>query len=239
MVFRASQFSGTGGKPKNEDACMFGQRQGFFVAAVADGLGGHGGGDLAAEAALGVVAAAFDKLFPWSSEKIEKLFYDMNEAVLEKQADRLKMKSTAALFLTDGSSSVFAHLGDSRIYHFRGGAILYQSLDHSASQLAASLGDITPGEIRFHEDRNILLRCLGNEGEVKPAIRLEEGALFPGDTLLLCTDGFWEYVTEDEMLETRIKSGDPDTWLAAMTAVIDKKAQPGHDNYTAVAVFCD
>lgn len=85
MVFRASQFSGAGGKPKNEDACMFGQRRGVFVAAVADGLGGHGGGDLAAEAALGVVAASFDKLFPWSRETIEKLFYDMNEAVLKKQ----------------------------------------------------------------------------------------------------------------------------------------------------------
>lgn len=149
------------------------------------------------------------------------------------------MKSTAALFLANGGSSVFAHLGDSRIYHFRGGEILYQSLDHSASQLAAALGDITPGEIRFHEDRNILLRCLGNEDEVKPAIRLADGALSPGDTLLLCTDGFWEYITEDEMLETRLKSEAPDTWIESMTALIDGRARPGHDNYTAVAVFCD
>lgn len=239
MDFRASQFSGAGGKPKNEDACMFAHRQGIFVAAVADGLGGHGGGDLAAAAALGVLAASFDKLFPWSRENIQKLFSDMNEAVLEKQAGGLKMKSTVALFLTDGGSSVFAHLGDSRIYHFRGGEILYQSLDHSASQLAAALGDITPSEIRFHEDRNILLRCLGNEGEVKPAVRLAEGALSPGDALLLCTDGFWEYVTEDEMLQTRLKSEDPGDWIGAMTALIDARARSGHDNYTAVAVFCD
>jgi serine/threonine protein phosphatase PrpC len=239
MIFRAVQFTGIGGRPKNEDACFFGEKRGVFAAAVADGLGGHGGGEIASEAALAVLAARFDKVVPFSEEALLQLFSDMNSAILSRQQDRLKMKSTAALFLSDGESAAFAHVGDSRIYHFRGAEILYQSRDHSASQLAVAVGEISPAQLRFHEDRNIVLRSLGNEGPVKPEIHPARPAPAPGDTLLLCTDGFWEYVTEIEMQETLARSRAPREWLDAMVGIILEKAPPGHDNFTAVAVFCE
>lgn len=237
MIISAAQYSGTGGRPKNEDSCLCLSKNGIFVAAVADGLGGHGSGEIASATAMDVLSKSFDKLFPPDKEKILKLFTDMNDAVLSRHDGRLKMKTTAAVLLTDGTDTVFAHIGDSRLYHFRGRDIVYQSLDHSASQLAVAVGEIRPENIRFHDDRNKVLRCLGNEGAVKPDILINRGPILPGDALLLCTDGFWEFVTEREMLEALFGSSDAREWLDNMLAAVEKKAPIDHDNYTAVTVY--
>lgn len=237
MIFSAAQYSGAGGRPTNEDSCLCLQKNGMFVAAVADGLGGHGGGEIASAAAMSELAARFEKLSALNRENILELFTQMNDAVLNKQDERLKMKTTAAVFLTDGKNTVFAHIGDSRIYHFRGGTIIYQSLDHSASQLAVAVGEIPPEGIRFHDDRSKLLRCLGNNGPIKPDIFVNDPVLLPGDALLLCTDGFWELITENEMQESLSGSVDPREWLNNMLESVEKKAPFDHDNYTAVAVY--
>ena len=98
------------------------------------------------------------------------------------------------------------------------------------------LGQITPDQIRFHEDRACIYRALGQEGDLEADGG--ETALPAGDcAFLLCTDGFWEYVLEEEMEQTLAAADSPQAWLAAMRALRRQKAPPNSDNNTAVALW--
>jgi serine/threonine protein phosphatase PrpC len=101
-----------------------------------------------------------------------------------------------------------------------------------AKQLKAS-------EIRHHEDRNRLLRSLGGREEVRATIEEKAHSIRPGDAFLLCSDGFWEYVTETAMEVDLAKSGSPSDWLRFMELRIRAAAPEDQDNYTAVAVFAE
>ncbi len=147
--------------------------------------------------------------------------------------------STATLSRAGGRTARWAHVGDSRLYHLRDGRIAAQTADHSVPQALVNAGEITTDAIRFHEDRNRLLRTLGNDREARPTINDTALALAPGDAFLLCTDGFWEYVTEPEMETTLARAATPDGWLLAITALILERAPPDPDNFSAVAVFVD
>ena len=129
------------------------------------------------------------------------------------------------------------HVGDSRLYHFRDGKLQKQTTDHSVSQMAVFMGEITTHEIRFHEDRNKVLRALGSDSckaELSQQLRVEEGR----DAFLLCTDGFWEYVYEDEMEKTLREADSPKDWIRAMEKILKTRVTAGNDNYTAAALFC-
>jgi hypothetical protein len=101
----------------------------------------------------------------------------------------------------------------------------------------AAAGEIAPEEIRFHEDRNRLLRCLGKDGDLKPAILAAPVTLGRGDAFLLASDGFWEYVNEVEMEADFAKSREPGEWLHRLEGRLLPRGREGQDNYTAVAVL--
>jgi serine/threonine protein phosphatase PrpC len=97
-------------------------------------------------------------------------------------------------------------------------------------------GEITPAQIRFHEDRNRLLRSLGNSG-FNPTIRENSAPLEPQDAFLLCSDGFWEYVNEREMEADLATAPGPKDWLTSMEARLKARVKSEHDNYSAIAVW--
>ncbi len=239
MRFETARYSDTGGRPENEDAtlCATSANRRLMLTAVADGLGGHGGGAIASSTAAQCLGESMDRLLAPSEEAIREVCVRMNDEVLAAQTSGCHMKTTLAMALLYwNGTTAFAHIGDSRIYHFRGGRILYQSLDHSVSQLAVLAGEITQDQIRFHEDRNRVLRVLGSEDTPKPDIRITEQNLQDGDALLLCTDGFWEYVLEEEMLDTLARAGSAKDWLGRMVKVLRSRVKEGNDNNSAVAV---
>lgn len=236
MRLDAHYYSDIGGRSVNEDSAAYLQKAALCALAAADGLGGHGGGDVASQTVLALLEERFDALIPPSEESVRALIDEMNDAVLAKQTGSVKMKTTLALALLYDDSLCAAHVGDSRVYHFRGKEILYQSADHSVSQLAVLAGEITPDQIRFHEDRNRVLRAIGNEDGVRPDIRFFPHALQSGDALLTCTDGFWEYVTEDDMLFALKHTKTARDWLERMIKSVKKRAKSGNDNHSAVAV---
>jgi serine/threonine protein phosphatase PrpC len=127
-------------------------------------------------------------------------------------------------------------VGDSRVYHFYNGKLVFQTRDHSASQLAVMMGEIKPEEIRFHEARSHVLKAIGQANPLKPEIS-EEKLLRGNHAFLLCTDGFWEYVTEQEMVKALSESADPSGWLQAMRKIAADRMEPGNDNNTAVVIF--
>ena len=146
------------------------------------------------------------------------------------------MMSTIALLAVEGRLARWAHVGDTRLYRFLDGELVFQSRDHSASQAAVLLGEITPEQIRFHPSRSRVLRALGQEGELRVeqgSARLEAGQ----NAFLLCTDGFWEYVYENEMAETLRCSSSPREWLERMRRYIAGRAPRDNDNNTAAAVW--
>src|SRR5262249_21803300 len=129
--------------------------------------------------------------------------------------------------------------GDSRLYYFQGGRIDFQTKDHSVPQAMADAGDISGADIRHHADRNRLLRALGMEQELRPSVGADKRRLYREDAFLLCVDGFWDDIEDAEMEADLAKASDPGAWLATMESRILRRAEEGHDNYTAISIFFD
>ena len=225
--------TGPGGRPENEDAFGGGQRpDGRFVAALADGLGGHGGGRIASDAAVRTLCAWDGRA---DSAALQALFSQAQAAVRAQQTASCRMKTTAVALLLEGSHAAWAHVGDSRLYHFADGKLAHQTLDHSASRIAVMLGQIRESEIRGHADRSRLLRALGQEDE--PRLDAHEEDLKNGThDFLLCSDGFWEYVLEKEMARALRRADSPHEALERMLEHLRGRAPRDNDNYTAVLV---
>lgn len=233
-MFETATYSHIGGRKCNEDSvrqCRIGNR---ICLMVADGLGGHGGGELASAAACDTVCGSWDGGI--SPAVLTDLLQKAHRSILDIQTSRCAMKSTAAVVAIGDGRAAWAHVGDTRIYHFYNGKLVFQSRDHSASQIAVMLGDITPDQIRFHEDRNRVLRALGQPGNLN--VDAQEKELEPGThAFLLCSDGFWEYVLEPEMEQDLTTAASPEDWLARMQRRLAARIPADNDNNTAAAVW--
>jgi serine/threonine protein phosphatase PrpC len=233
MRFDAAIVSAKGGHDVNEDSVFCENNEGGLTAVLADGLGGHGGGDIASKLAvehIGTLSSA-------AREDVNAAFNAANGAILAAQ-NEVAMKSTAVALIIENQNAVFAHIGDSRGYMFRACAPIRQTTDHSVSQLAVLRGEITPKQIRFHEARSKLLRALGSDESVEAEIDAL-GKTEAGDRFLLCSDGFWEYVTELEMRCDLYKSRCANEWLSYLLCRIGGRAPESRDNMSAIAIFTE
>ncbi|MFZ4625322.1 MAG: PP2C family protein-serine/threonine phosphatase [Rhodoferax sp.] len=241
MKLSHATLSTPGGRKVNEDAAnnlLLSEAQGCWV--VADGLGGHGGGDVASSVAVNSIINAYQAKPEFSGEQLGQMLVLAHQAILQSQQnnDRLSaMRSTVVLLVVHDARAWWAHVGDSRLYHFANGRIVWQTKDHSVPQVMVDAGDISANAIRHHEDRNRLTRCLGNSGKLRTTVSENAVAVTAGDAFLLCTDGFWEFVTEADMQATLAKSATPADWLTAMKHILLGCAPTSHDNYTATAIF--
>ena len=232
-----SQISSSGGRSRNEDSIQVQHINGSLLATVADGLGGEGGGDIAAQTAVSSIINFMNKSLLYTADNIIAAIKYADDAVISAQKKCEAMKTTIVLLCMDKENAICGHLGDSRLYHFRNNGICFQTKDHSVSQMAVSVGEITPEEIRFHADRNKLLRALGSR-ERMPA-DAKELLVRSGDGFLLCTDGFWELVLEDEMTDDFQKSQNAGQWLEKMQRRVESRLSNISDNYSAVTVIAN
>lgn len=225
--------SSIGGRENNEDACLAKSKWRRHLFIVADGLGGHKDGQIASRTAVNSIAD-----FLWKNKKgeINEAIEFANEAVKAKQESHgSRMKTTVAVAYFNGGQAVLAHVGDTRIYGFSNGKIVFRTVDHSASQLAVFAGEITDSEIRGHADRNLLIRTIGAADTIKADVTVTSDSQF--DAFLLCTDGFWEYVIENEMEETLAQSKSAKAWVNAMAEIHASRAPSDCDNNSALAVI--
>lgn len=241
MIFQTAVISQKGGRSINEDSADFKQCEGYRCWVVADGLGGHSAGELASSLAVESIISEF-RLSPGMSDKAIYQYLQKAQATLQryqrKNPKLADMRTTVVLMTSDDNTVRWGHVGDSRFYIFNSNKATFQTKDHSVPQALVNSGQCVENDIRFHEDRNKLIRVLGMDWEEpKFDISSEGYKLQPGDAFLLCTDGFWEYVTEEEMEESLVKSKSPKKWLNRMSKRILKKAVNDNDNYTAIAVF--
>ena len=154
----------------------------------------------------------------------------------EKIGKKDEIKTTLALVVIDNNSVRWAHVGDSRIYLFRNKKVFVQTKDHSVPQMLVTMGKIKEKDIRNHEDRNRLLKVLGNsDSEQKLKYEISENyELNSGDSILMCTDGFWELINEKQMIKF-ISS--PEEWMKKMEKVIWKNGRKRNmDNFSAIAI---
>lgn len=242
--FATALVSSRHGRRGNEDAAAYGFTDILGCWVVADGLGGHGGGETASRLAVDTILASCLRKPEISPAALRGYLDAAQTAIRNRQAQEpelAEMRTTVVLLVANGLRAQWAHVGDSRLYHLRLGRLLFQTGDHSVPQILANAGDIAPGDIRRHEDRNRLLRALGQEGELKPTVKPSPEPVQPGEAFLLCTDGFWEYVLEGEMLVDLAKSATPKDWLQRLEARLWQRTLhqqvKNPDNYTALAVW--
>ena len=234
-------FTDKGSRDVNEDSIRTSQSGGAFCFVLCDGLGGHGGGEIASS----IVADRMTELFKEKgSDKafFEEAFDEAQKKLLAEQK-RLhavnEMKTTAALLVISGEKYRIAHIGDSRVYVFRKNKMFSRTLDHSVPQMLVLAGDIKEKKMRHHPDRNRLLRVMGVEWDSPRYEVAQECTLKKGDAFLLCSDGFWEPITEKEMCRVLRACKTPAEWVTQMTEMIRKNADPASmDNFSAIAVFC-
>lgn len=240
MIFLTASISKPGGREENQDFCdsLIAENANLWV--LADGLGGHRGGEVASATAVQTILAAWQPTSELTPKSVEELIRLAQAAILDTQKAQpslASMRTTLNLLINFEDKVIWGHVGDSRLYQFRDCAVAFQTKDHSVPQVLVDAGEIEPSQMRKHPDRNRILRAVGNPEGVKSAIIDAPRSLKAGDVFLLCSDGFWEYLTELEMVADLAKSATPEEWLQRMELRLLERAEKGHDNYTAMAVF--
>ena len=232
-----------GGRTHNDDYCGYIKaRSGLFLA-LADGLGGYAGGQTASRIAVtaALSVAANSKKDDDPEIILSKAMQAAQLSVIDRQKDNPEishMRTTmTAMSIKSSGKANYAHVGDSRIYIFRNDDIYRRTLDHSVPQLLVNSGKIKEDNIRSSKNRNQLLHSLGdkrdNEIEYAPDCILEAG-----DAILMCSDGFWQYVYEGDILAMLKWAPTAKRWVLRMEDLLqDATFNKNNDNYSALAVF--
>lgn len=241
FVITYEMLSETGERDKNEDSIRVLQTQEGICAALGDGLGGHGYGEEASRLVTECVTEIFKKNAQVSEEVIRQCFEESQKRLVEKQKKAGKeygMKTTLCVFLSDERRFLWGHIGDSRIYHFAGKKLAECTFDHSVPQMLVAAGEITSKQIRRHPDRSRLLRVMGMEWRRTPYVISDFHDYEPGHAILMCSDGFWEWIEEDEMESCLEKAETAADWLNSMKEIVRKNGEgQGMDNYSAICIW--
>ena len=177
-------------------------RRGMLLAVLADGMGGHTGGAMAAEQVIFKARYSFEAYAPSGESPRQLLGALIEEAHVAIKLTRFTSEqdphSTACVLLFQPGRIDWAHCGDSRIYHFRGDQLVSRSADHSYVNMMLKQGYLTQEQAEHHTQKNVLLGCLGSERE--PTIDYgETEPPLAGDVFLLCSDGLWAYFSDAEL----------------------------------------
>jgi protein phosphatase len=226
-------------RASNEDCGLFIQpadphvllkKGSLFV--VADGMGGHSAGEVASQMAVELISRIYYESRGDPISSLKRAFREANRQIYRaaRKDPSLKGMGTTctALVLQDGSA-ILAHIGDSRLYLIRNGEIYLMSEDHSAIMQMVRLGLISPEEARHHPSKNIILRALGNSPKAEISLWEEPLPVRAGDTFLLCSDGLYDLV-EDEEIKQIALGADPRSACEQLVALA--KERGGHDNIT-------
>ncbi len=241
VISFASQCNRGKVREENQDSVFHGAVPLGDLLIVADGIGGYAGGGLASRMAVDVLSsalAAMPTFFPPAiaiQEAACRTNAEIFAAAAEPGTAYNRMGTTVALALLQQAPEQrrapvrawVGHIGDSRAYLARNGRLQRITRDHSAMQLLIDRGLITPQEARRHPDASVLTRSLGHEPHVE--IELNEVALQPGDSLLLCSDGLWGFVPEQE-IERVLADSTLDAEAASRALLKLAIEAGGHDN---------
>lgn len=228
-----------GSRQINEDYAGMAKDETHYCFFLADGLGGHGKGEVASQ----LVVETGKSLFTQYKEPdfLEQCFQAAQDNLLLEQKNQnlqSEMKTTMVVLEIRDNMVQWGHIGDSRLYLFQKGKLVKRTLDHSVPQMLVMAGEIKEKQIRGHEDRNRLLRVMGTEWSSPQYVLSEKISLLAQQAFLLCTDGFWELIEERTMQQLLKKSHTVDEWLERMEEEVRiNGVEKNMDNYTAIAIW--
>ncbi|WP_174876025.1 PP2C family protein-serine/threonine phosphatase [Vogesella oryzae] len=241
MKFAIAAESRVGGREHNED------RQGAIWSAqslllvVADGMGGREYGEVAAQVAVDVFMENFRRsAHPQLLRPIpflQRVMLEAHEAILAQSLqNRLHEipSTTLVAGLVQGGHLYVVHAGDSRLYLLQGDRLRYRTRDHSQVQRLIDSGQLSEKDAQDYPGRNHIYNCLG--ATIDPEIEVSEPIPLQGnETLLLCSDGLWGPLLDEEI--SRIFNGrEPQLVLPALMNVVERRAGAGCDNLSGIAV---
>ena len=213
-------------------------RPGCLMAVLADGMGGHSGGAIAAEQVILKAKQNFSAFAPTSENPQEFLKDVISDAHVVIKLTRFTSEqdphSTAVVLMLRLGHADWAHCGDSRLYHFRHGRLISRTQDHSLVGELVRAGTITAEQAETHPQRNLLLCCLGAEREPK----IEFGgtpAVEAGDAFLLCSDGLWAYFSDEELGRT-LNDLDARSAAKVLISAARERAQGAGDNLSVAII---
>ncbi|MFC6883579.1 Stp1/IreP family PP2C-type Ser/Thr phosphatase [Actinomadura yumaensis] len=214
----------------NEDSAYAGSH----LLAVADGMGGHVGGEIASAAAIEALRN-LDKDLPATEllaalEHTVKTANDNLHRIVESDPALQGMGTTLTAMLWAGNQVALVHIGDSRAYLLRDGSLFQITHDHTLVQSLVDEGRISPEEAASHPQRSLLLRALDGRGEVDPDLSLREAKV--GDRYLLCSDGLSTVVTAETIFQVLTDVADPEQAVRQLIDLANRGGGP--DNITCV-----
>jgi len=239
MRFTIFQESRKGSRKVNQDRIAYTFSRDTLLLVVADGMGGHAGGEIAAQIAVRLFIERFQQEAKPLLKNPLKFLQDTMlraHAALTSYANQFSMletpRTTCVACIVQANHAYWCHVGDSRLYLFRQGGLIGSTKDHSKVQYLVDQGIIGADEVMAHPDRNKIFSCLG--GLVDPVIDLSRRTpLRNGDILVLCTDGLWDLVSKRELVS--IIQERKDLTKACLRLIRLANARGGHDNITVAA----
>lgn len=241
MRFSVYQQSQAGGRATNQDRMGYCFTRSSLLLLLADGMGGHTHGELAATLTLQTMGSLFQKAASPSVAEptafLDELIYTSHLA-LHKYRSQHRLtetpRTTIVVCIVQDGQAQWAHCGDSRLYWLRSGRILARTTDHSHVEKLVALGRLSPHQRMQHPDRNKLYNCLG-----APSLPIiTKSAIAPmqtGDHLLLCSDGLWGSIPEHE-LAYRLSARPLDEAIPEMVRSAVQIGGKNGDNVTALGL---
>lgn len=229
-----------GNRTNNEDSVECDARISDYCFALADGLGGHEKGEAASRLVTHTAMEIFQKE-GFNEFYLREAFEISQEKLINLQIEEeLKgdMKTTLVILGINDREVCWGHIGDSRLYYFEGKKLIKQTLDHSVPQMLVNIGEIQPEDIRNHPDRSRVLKVMGMDWE-HPFYEISEPLpTCLGQSFLMCTDGFWELITEEEMTTCLKKSKTVYEWITYMEKIVTENGKDKNmDNYSAIGIW--
>jgi serine/threonine protein phosphatase PrpC len=231
------------GRERNEDRCgaftpgdpqTRAERGRLYV--VADGMGGYVGGDVAAELIMDALPSAyFHGQWEGATDTLRSAFIATNAAIEQKalaEPENQGMGAAAVAAVIFSDHLVLAHLGDCRAYMVRAGQVIRLTVDHSWVQERINAGWLTDDEARVHAYRNVLTRALGVETDADPTVSKVE--FHPDDALILCSDGLWGVIDDDEIAQIALRYENAKDAARAMVDLALERG--GADNISVIVV---
>ena len=245
MAIESAELSLTGDRDDNQDRAAVAVAEGASLIVVMDGMGGHAWGARAAETGCKAMLELFRAETKPLFDPLGFLHlalgraHDAVVAIGTKLAVDVRPRATCAVCLVQRGEAFWAHIGDSRVYHLRGGAVVARTRDHSHVEQLLREGSIREDEIPGHPMRNFVECCLGGEAMLPEMTLSRRQPLEDGDMIMACTDGVWSNLKDAEiaaLLKPRSGNGSTRSALEQLVEKAVAASAPHSDNATAASI---
>ncbi len=232
-----------GRRKSNEDDLRCGGADLRWYAVLADGAGGHEhGAEASRRAVTHIEDSLADAAPPFTPEHLTQSVRAAHAELQSRQPGAqglARMHTTVVVLWIDGRAerALWSHVGDSRLYRLRHGQVDVITRDDSVVQRMVDGGLLRPEEARTHPQKNQLIAALGVDDAVDPHTVPQGVAIDDGDAFLLCSDGWWEPLSDADIARTLNDADTVQEWLDLMQQQIEHRASPKQDNFSAIAVW--